>query len=129
MLKESMVIATPPPSGVLNRSEQGTHEPTLRLIPYLKRHLMRHRCVLGLLFLTVVLSFGWFLIDGNVGINLADEGYLWYGLRALRAGLIPIRDFHAYDPGRYFWVAGWSMFLGQGLVSMRAACVAFQCIG
>jgi hypothetical protein len=90
---------------------------------------MRHRCVLGLLFLTVVLSFGWFLIDGNVGINLADEGYLWYGLRALRAGLIPIRDFHAYDPGRYFWVAGWSMFLGQGLVSMRAACVAFQCIG
>jgi len=79
--------------------------------------------------LTVTLSFGWFAVDGHVGINLADEGYLWYGTRALNAGQVPIRDFQAYDPGRYVWTAAWSHVLGDGLVSMRAACVIFHCFG
>lgn len=40
-----------------------------------------------------------------------------------------MRDFHAYDPGRYVWVAAWSLVLGEGIVAMRLACVLFQCLG
>src|SRR6266545_922706 len=83
--------------------------------------------------LLVVLAFGFsfmsFFIDGNVGINLADEGYLWYGMLALKAGQVPIRDFQAYDPGRYLWTAAWSSLLGNGLIALRAACMLFQCFG
>ena len=88
-----------------------------------------NRHVLWIALLVVAVSFGSFFMDGSTGINLADEGYLWYGMTALKTGQIPIRDFHAYDPGRYFWVTGWSYLLGDSLVSMRAACVLFQCLG
>ena len=88
-----------------------------------------YRHVLLLALLAIVTSVGWFLIDGDVGINLADEGYLWYGTEAMRHGQIPMRDFHAYDPGRYVWTLGWSYVLGESLVSMRLACVLFQCLG
>ncbi len=79
--------------------------------------------------LAVALSVGWFLLDGNVKVNLADEGYIWYGVRAMSHGHMPMRDFHGYDPGRYLWTYGWSWVLGDGLVSMRLACVFFQCFG
>lgn len=88
-----------------------------------------YRYVVFAAVLSTALSFGMFFTDGNVGINLADEGYLWYGMRALKAGLVPIRDFQAYDPGRYIWTALWSCILGDGLVSMRFSCVIFQCFG
>lgn len=85
--------------------------------------------MLLLALLAIITSVGWFLIDGDVGINLADEGYLWYGTEAMRHGQVPMRDFHAYDPGRYLWTVGWSYLLGESLVSMRLACVFFQCFG
>jgi hypothetical protein len=91
--------------------------------------LARNRFAVLCALLTVTFSFGWFLMDGDVALGLADEGYLWYGMRALNAGQVPIRDFHAYDPGRYVWVAAWSTILGEGVVSMRASCVIFQCLG
>jgi len=62
-------------------------------------------------------------------IDLADEGFLWYGSTALRRGLVPVRDFQAYDPGRYAWTAAWSFLLGESLVALRFACVLFQCLG
>jgi hypothetical protein len=74
-------------------------------------------------------SIAWFFLDGNVDINLADEGQMWYGTEAVRLGQVPIRDFQSYDPGRYLWTAAWSFCLGEGLVSMRLACVFFQCLG
>ncbi len=89
----------------------------------------KNRHVLWITLLVVAISFGSFFMDGSTGINFADEGYLWYGMTAMKAGQVPIRDFHAYDPGRYFWVTGWSYVLGDSLVAMRAACVFFQCIG
>lgn len=89
----------------------------------------RNSYVLWLLLLTISLSFGWFFVDGSVGINLADEGFLWYGTQALKAGLVPFRDFQSYDPGRYVWTATWSYLLGDGVVALRAACVIFQCFG
>jgi hypothetical protein len=87
----------------------------------------RHALWLGLL--TVAFSIGWFLLDGHLKINFADEGFLWYGAEAIRRGEVPMRDFEAYDPGRYLWVAGWSFVLGESLVSLRLACVLFQCVG
>ena len=54
-------------------------------IPYRKlTHEYRH--VLLLALLAIITSVGWFLMDGDVGINLADEGYLWYGTEAMRPG-------------------------------------------
>ena len=78
-----------------------------------------------------VLLFSWFAFDGDVGsdIDFSDEGYLWYGTRAMKAGQVPIRDFQAYDPGRYVWTAAWSYLLGDSLVAMRLACVIFGWIG
>ena len=95
----------------------------------MKEVFTRQRHVFGLAVLTLILSFGSFFIDGDVTLNLSDEGYLWYGMRAVNAGQVPIRDFQAYDPGRYIWAAGFSHLFGDDLVAMRAGCVLFQCMG
>jgi len=95
----------------------------------MKEFLQKNRHVFALGLLALVLSFGAFAMDGNVTLNLADEGYLWYGTRAVRAGQVPIRDFQAYDPGRYYWTAAWSYVFGQDAVALRASCIMFQCFG
>src|SRR6188768_1852213 len=95
----------------------------------MKEFLQKNRHVFALGLLSLVLSFGAFAMDGNVTLNLADEGYLWYGTRAVRAGQVPIRDFQAYDPGRYYWTAAWSYLFGKDAVALRASCVMFQCLG
>ncbi|HZJ16335.1 MAG TPA: hypothetical protein VFD27_14870 [Chthoniobacteraceae bacterium] len=78
---------------------------------------------------TIVLLLGWFFLDGDIGVNFADEGYLWYGTEALQRGEVPMRDFQAYDPGRYVWTAAWSFVLGRDLVALRLACTLFACLG
>jgi hypothetical protein len=85
--------------------------------------------VFWLALLTLGLSIGWYLLDADLGLNFSDEGYLWYGTEAVRQGLVPVRDFQAYDPGRYWWTAGWSFVLGSGLMPLRLSCVFFQCLG
>ena len=95
----------------------------------IRQRLRENPHVIWLALLTVALSVGWFLVDGDVKVNLADEGYIWYGVRAMSHGQVPMRDFHAYDPGRYFWTYAWSLVLGDDLVSMRLACVFFQLFG
>ena len=84
--------------------------------------------VAWLALLATVLSVGWFFLDGHIGLSLADEGQLWYGTEAVRQDHVPIRDFQSYDPGRYVWTAAWSYFLGEGILSVRLACVFFQCL-
>ena len=64
----------------------------------------------------------------KTGINLADEGYLWHGAIQVLEGAVPIRDFRAYDPGRYYWCAMWMRFLGRNLVSVRIAMIVTQII-
>lgn len=77
-------------------------------------------------FLIVGLSF-W--LQGNIGLNLADEGFLWYGTIHTAAGQVPLRDFQSYDPGRYYWGALWSYVLGDGIMALRVSTAVFQAIG
>ena len=63
------------------------------------------------------------------GLSLADEGFLWYGAQRTAVGEVPLRDFMAYDPGRYHWTALWMWLTGStGILVTRWAGVAFEAI-
>ncbi|MBI5598458.1 MAG: hypothetical protein HY890_01825 [Deltaproteobacteria bacterium] len=79
-----------------------------------------------IVLLSAVLSGFSFWRQGNVGIDLVDEGYLWYGAIHTALGRVPIRDFHSYDPGRYYWAALWSFVFGRGIMGLRASLAVFQ---
>jgi len=85
--------------------------------------------VLKVIFLAALLSGLSLYLQHNIDINIADEGYLLYGAVQTAAGKVPIRDFHAYDPGRYYWMAGWSLVFGDGLLAMRFNLAIFSGIG
>jgi len=83
--------------------------------------------------LAFVLALGVFsallLADARVGLNLNDEGFLWYGTWRTSTGEVPLRDFQSYDPGRYYWGAAWYAMTGsQGVVALRAAAYGFASI-
>ena len=70
-----------------------------------------------------------FLLHYNIALNLADEGYLWYGVQKVFEGKTPVLDFESYDPGRYYWSALFFHFWRPGLVPLRLAEAFFQCLG
>ena len=71
-----------------------------------------------------------FVIQSRVGLDLADEGFLWYGTWRTYLGEVPLRDFQGYDPGRYVWGAFWFQLWGNdGLLALRASNALFQLLG
>ncbi len=86
----------------------------------------------GVLF-ALVLAFGitraCHLWVGDLYLNLRDEGYLWYGVEAVRQGQVPLLDFQAYDPGRYYWCELFAPLFGESIVGVRGAVALFQGLG
>jgi len=71
----------------------------------------------------------WFLLTWRYGLDLSDEGYYWYGAQRTLRGEVPIRDFLAYDIGRYLWAAGVMALLGDdGIFSARLAAILYQAL-
>lgn len=75
----------------------------------------------------VLTSFLW---QGDKGFSLSDEGFLWYGVQRVMLGEVPILDFMAYEPGRYYWTATIARILGgNGIINVRIAVAIFQLLG
>ena len=73
-----------------------------------------------------VLSYA---IQGDVGLNLTDEGLFWYVTERTAAGDVPLRDVRSYEPGRYYWSAAFLRVLGPGVKSLRVSLAAVQAVG
>lgn len=64
----------------------------------------------------------WFLLQRANGLDLGDEGFIWYGALAAARGEVPLRDFRSYDPGWSYWIAGVFALVGRdGFVAVRLA--------
>ena len=70
-----------------------------------------------------------FVLQSRIDLTFSDEGYIWYGSWRTALGEVPLRDFRAYQPGRYVWSASWSFVLGNGILGLRASAALFQFIG
>jgi hypothetical protein len=82
------------------------------------------------ILIAATISIFLFVLQGNIDINLADEGFLWYGTIRTTLGDIPLRDFQSYDPGRYLWSALWfKVTSNNSLMTLRLSTTLFQIVG
>jgi hypothetical protein len=92
--------------------------------------LLRHKraIILALLALLIVGLKTAYQI--HLDFNVADEGFLWYGMQRVFHGEVPLRDYMSYDPGRYYWGAAFMAILGsKGIIAMRIGDAACEALG
>ncbi|MET0961759.1 MAG: hypothetical protein ABWY05_02940 [Noviherbaspirillum sp.] len=83
--------------------------------------------VLVAILVGTLLSIAWIACTWRYGFDVADEGYYWYGAQRLLRGEIPMRDFMAYDIGRYAWTAAIMGKLGDdGIFGARMGAAIYQ---
>lgn len=79
--------------------------------------------------LSVLTTIVWIALVWRFEFDLADEGFYWYGAQRMLRGEIPMRDFMAYDIGRYAWGALFMQFIGNdGMLGSRMSAALFQII-
>ncbi|MBZ0302022.1 MAG: hypothetical protein K8J31_19895 [Anaerolineae bacterium] len=95
----------------------------------LRQHWLTSETI-SVLVLAVAIPLMLYFLQGNIDFNIADEGYIWYGIeQTIHIDAVPMRDYRAYDPGRYYWAAAWATLFGDGLLSFRLSSVILQSIG
>ena len=81
----------------------------------------------NLIVLSAVMIVLVYLLQGDVGFNISDEGFLWYGTMRTALGEVPMRDFQSYEPGRYYWGALWFKLLrNDGIYALKASQAALE---
>lgn len=79
------------------------------------------------MIISVLVAITWILSVWRFGFDLADEGYYWYGAQRMLHGEVPMRDFFAYDIGRYAWGAlVMHLISNDGIVAVRLSAAIFQ---
>ncbi len=81
------------------------------------------------LYVALALTVIGHALQFRTGINFGDEGFLWNGSLRIGQGKIPIRDYKAYDPARFYWCWFWMKLFGNGLLGLRHAAAIFQFFG
>jgi hypothetical protein len=93
-------------------------------------HIKNNVLLFKILGLSAFIVFAVFILDSKNNFNLWDEGYVWYGAQRVMVGEVPIRDFMAFDPGRYYWSAAFmSLLHDNGFIALSAAAALFEVIG
>jgi hypothetical protein len=86
--------------------------------------------ILIIFAMSIVFVLSLFVWQGSQGFDLWDEGFLWYGVQRVLLGEVPIRDFMAYDPGRYYLYAILANTIDNlNLITLRASGALIQIFG